>query len=128
MGRDFVVLSLNQKDTVDNLKHQWRNLWQERLDDRFLGEAVALHDYNQLFIDKGTIIHATRDYQTVNFKEILQKHDISERFILDTHTGGWNKFIKTHITNHPQKHVPPKNPTQKNVKQQKKNGKGWLHT
>ena len=61
---------------------------------------------SDLFIDKGTVIHATRDFKSLNFKEILEEHEIqnAERYIPpDPHVGGWNKFVKDNITNHPDK-------------------------
>ncbi len=129
MGRDFLDVSLNQKETVDDLRHQWRQLWHERLDDHVRAEGVAVQDYRQLFIDKGTVIHATRDCQTLNFKEILKKHAVSERYFPpDPLVGGWTKFTKTHITKNLKKPTRIKPLTEKNVKRQlKKNGRGWLH-
>jgi hypothetical protein len=92
-------------------------------------EGVAVQDYHQLFVDKGTVIHATRDCQTLSFKEILKKHAISERYFPpDPHAGGWTKFAKTHITNNLKKPPQSKATVERNVKQQlKKSGRGWLH-
>ena len=64
-------MALNQKEFVDELKIEWKKLWSERLDDKVRAEGIAVNDYSSLFIDKGTIIHATRDFKVLNFKEIL---------------------------------------------------------
>jgi hypothetical protein len=126
------VLSLNQKEFVDELKGEWKKLWRERVDDKVRAEGIAVANYTRLFIDKGTVIHATRDFKALNFKDILEQHAIqdADRYIPpDPHVGGWGKFVKTHITNQPRsrrktdkyalivkEHQPPK-----------KNGRGWLH-
>jgi hypothetical protein len=95
-------MSFGQKEVVEQLKIQWKKLWQERVDDKLRAEGVAKADYCDLFVDKGTIIHATRDFKALNFREILEQHEITnaDRFIPPApHVGGWNKFIKTSITN-----------------------------
>ena len=126
-------MSLNQKEFVEELKVEWKRLWSERFDDKIRAEGIALNDYGQLFIDKGTIIHATRDFKAFNFKEILEEHDIlnADRYIPpNPHVGGWAKFVKTNITNPESKSKSsPQLPfKEKKEKQQlKKNGRGWLH-
>ena len=126
-------MSLNQKEFVEELKIEWKKLWRERIDDKVRAEVIAVNDYNQLFIDKGTIIHATRDFKALNFKEILEEHEIlnAERYIPpDPHVGGWSKFVKINITSQKLKRerldqLPSE---EKKEKQQlKKNGRGWLH-
>jgi len=74
--------SLNQKEVVEEMKVQWKTLWQERFDDKLRAEDAATDDYSRLFVDKGTVIHATRDFKALNFKEILEQHKIAnaERF------------------------------------------------
>ncbi len=127
-------MGLNQRELVDNLKAQWKRLWQERLADRIRAEEVAVSTYNQLFIDKGTVIHATRDYKALNFKDILEKNAIlqPERYNPpDPQIGGWTKFAKTHITNQQTKtKQTQKQPAlngRRKKRQLKKNGRGWLH-
>ena len=122
-----------QKEVVEGLKTDWKKLWQERFDDRERAEGVAVTDYTSLFVDQGTIIHATRDFKALNFKEILERHQVEnvERIVQPSaQVGGWGKFIKTEIT----KQRPPMNrraasycPIKKEVQQPKKGGRGWLH-
>jgi hypothetical protein len=123
----------NQKELVEELKVEWKKLWRERLDDKVRAEGVAITDYSSLFVDKGTIIHATRDFKALNFKEILEQHEIvdAERYVPpDRFVGGWTKFVKSNIAT---KAVVPKKRAEKytsdkKVKQQpKKGGRGWLH-
>ena len=90
-------MSLTQKEMAEALKIEWKKLWQERVDDKIRAEGIATADYCDLFVEKGTIIHASRDYKALNFKEILKQHQISnvDRFIApDPQIGGWTKFIE----------------------------------
>ncbi|MDR0372295.1 MAG: hypothetical protein LBI79_01845 [Nitrososphaerota archaeon] len=125
---------LKQKELVDELKIEWKRLWKERVDDRVRAEGVAVDDYSSLFIDKGTIIHATRDFKALNFKDILLQHEVSdpERYIPpDPHVGGWNKFVRDNITKPQTKKAKfveyYSNPVPREKQAQKKNGRGWLH-
>lgn len=122
-----------QKKLVEDLKVQWKLLWNERLNDRVRAEDISVANYETLHVERGTIIHATRDFKVLNFKEILEAHMVEnpDRFVQpDYHSGGWSKFVKTEITNRqPQKnraaaYVPKK----AEGKQPKKGGRGWLHT
>ena len=45
-----------EKDLVEELKVEWKRLWQERFDDKVRAEGVAAGDYAKLFVDKGTAI------------------------------------------------------------------------
>ena len=126
-------MSLSQKEMVEELRLQWKKLWQERIDDKLRAEGIATCDYVGLFIEKGTVVHATRDYRAQSFKEILEQHQIAnaDRFIPPSpHVGGWTKFIRTNITSQ----RPRKNKrssfyyeSKKETQQLKKCGKGWLH-
>jgi hypothetical protein len=126
-------MSLNQKEMVEELKIQWKRLWRERLDDKVRAEGIAVNDYSDLFIDQGTVIHATRDFKNLNFKDILEEHEIqnAERYIPpDPHVGGWNKFVKDNIINHPAKRkrvVAAPSEGRREKQQLKQNGRGWLH-
>ena len=129
----MLVKSVSQKEFVEELKIEWKRLWHERFDDKVRAEGIAVNDYDQLFIDKGTIIHATRDFKALNFKEILEEHEVlnAERYIPpDPHVGGWTKFVKTNITSKKlqSKRLAQLPVEEKTEKQQlKKNGRGWLH-
>ena len=122
-----------QKEMVEELRTQWKKLWRERVDDKIRAEGVATADYCHLFVEKGTIIHATRTFKALSFKEILEQHQVAntDRYIPpDPQIGGWTKFIKVNITN-PQQ--PRKRraelycPEKKEKQQPKKGGRGWLH-
>ena len=119
---------------VEELKVQWKKLWKDRVDDKIRAEGVAAANYCDLFVEKGTIIHATRNFKALNFKEILEQHQVAnaDRFITpNPKTGGWNKFIKTNITNQRlrrKRHAELYYDENRRKKQQpKKGGRGWLH-
>ena len=118
---------------VEELKVQWKRLWQERVDDKVRAEGVATADYCDLFVEKGTIIHATKDYKALNFREILEQHQIAkvDMFVSpNPQIGGWTKFIKLNITNQRsrKKRRAEFYRNEKKEKQQpKKGGRGWLH-
>jgi len=125
---------VTDQKVVEELKIEWKRLWRERLDDKVRAEGVAIDDYNSLFIDKGTIIHATRDFKALNFKDILDQHKVAnpEKYIPpDPQIGGWNKFVKDKITKKPSNKTNRSAelyfPEKKEKQQLKKQGRGWLH-
>ncbi len=123
---------LREKEFVSELKIEWKRLWRERIDDKVRAEGIAINDYASLFVDKGTIIHATRDFKALNFKDILEQHEVenAERYIPpDKHVGGWGKFVRDNIKQQPnRKRLAELYEEEKRAKQQlKQNGRGWLH-
>ena len=107
-----------QKELVEKLKVQWKLLWSERFNDKVRAEGVSVSDYTSLRVERGTIIHATRDFKAISFKEILDQN------------GGWNKFVKTQITSRgsqKNKRALSDVPKKQIVQQPKKGGRGWLH-
>lgn len=132
-GRDCIVETEDLKQFVDDLRDQWRILWRNRIDDKVIAEGIANQNYEQLFVEQGTVIVATRDYKPPDFVEILQKHVSSDTEKLvppNPAVGGWGKFIRGTISK--QKHfagrrVRPE-PVRKEHQQRKKGGRGWLHS
>ena len=119
-------------NSVEELKVEWKKLWQERLDDKVRAEGIAINDYSNLFVDKGTVIHATRNCKPVDFKDILNKHQINktEQYLpKNPQIGGWNKFVKTQIRKtHQQENIRQQiTQPKKSQNQPKKGGRGWLH-
>jgi len=75
-------------------------MWRERIDDKVKAEGIANRDYSMLFVDRGTVIIATRDYKPLNFREIVEYYKIPEidKFVQPhPFVGGWRKFIRTTI-------------------------------
>jgi hypothetical protein len=124
-----------QKKLVETLKAEWKQLWSERLNDKVRAEDISGSNYEGLRVERGTIIHASRDFKPLSFKEVLEQHSVDnpESFVPpNTVEGGWTKFAKTEI-HPPKKHrTPPvssamEDSKRKTVLQPKKGGRGWLH-
>jgi hypothetical protein len=124
-----------QKKIVEELKAEWKLLWSERFDDKIKAEGVSVANYTSLRVEKGLVIHATRDFKALNFREILEERKVenADRFVQpDVNVGGWNKFIKTKITNQQPRRVGKRAASyvaEKPVGQRpKKSGRGWVHS
>ena len=122
------------EDVIKELKVQYKTLWRERIDDKVRAEGIANKDYTLLFVEKGTVIFATRDFKPLNFKEILERHkavDIDRVVPPSPHVGGWGKFIRTEIASR-KRHGRLRQTRQylddkKQRQHLKKGGRGWLH-
>jgi hypothetical protein len=122
-----------QKELVEQLKIEWKQLWTERFDDKVRAEGVSVNDYQRLFVEQGTIIHATKDFKALNFKQILDQHKVEnpDRYVQpNVDEGGWNKFIKTQVTGQSVKKQKRASSYEapKPKGQPKKGGRGWLHS
>jgi len=122
---------------VEELKKQWKTLWQERIDDKVRAEGISDKDYSKLFVERGTVIMATRKFKAPDFYEILQQHlsadssDISNVLPPNPTVGGWRKFIRN-VLNKQQPITRRRRgaltePVRKANQQLKKSGRGWLH-
>jgi hypothetical protein len=123
-----------QKEKVQELKVQWKRMWYEHVDDQWRAEGIASEAYPLLFVDKGTVIRATRDFKALSLKEILELHQIPNlsRYIPpDPAVGGWTRFAKTHLTTmkglHRRNSVLVEREPERQKQQLKKGGRGWLH-
>jgi hypothetical protein len=125
------------KKLVGELKAQWNLLWSERFDDKQRAECISANDYSGLLVERGMVIHATRAFKALSFKEILERQKVEnpERYVqFDAHDGGWHKFIKTEIK---QSSLQKSRLTSSNRpkiglnkhenSQARKGGRGWLH-
>ena len=127
-------MDLSQKEVIEELRIHWKNLWADRAEDKVRAEGIATADYHDLFIEKGTIIHATRDFKSPSFKEILEQHQIAniDRVLPpDPRVGGWTRFIKMNVTNRRLRKQQLAelycNERKRGRQQPKKGGRGWLH-
>ena len=122
------------KEIVEELKEQWKRLWRERVDDKVRAEGIANTDFSMLFVEKGTVIFATRNFKMLSFKEIVGLHKLADadRIIPPSpQVGGWRKFIRTVIASQkPSSRVRQARrylDDKKQRQQLKKGGRGWLH-
>ena len=122
----------------DKIKNQWKGMWRERIEDRVRAEGIAKQDYPLLFVERGTVIIATRDYKPLSFNEILQQHLSSStegkgKDVVPPNPfiGGWRKFIREVISKQKRFTLRRRasSPEPKSRKKQplKKGGRGWMH-
>ncbi len=122
------------KAFVDELRTVWKRLWRDRIDDKVRAEGIAREDYSSLFVDRGTVIIATRDFKPLDFVEVLERHKPSEvpnAIPPRPAVGGWGKFMRDSVSTQKRfttrgRPVPSK-PKRKGNHQRKKGGRGWLH-
>ena len=123
-----------KREFVEELRTQWKTMWQERIDDRVRAEGISDKDYSQLFVERGTVIMATRKFKPLDFYEILQQYKESlggEVVPPNPSIGGWGKFVRNNL-NKPQHSARRRRsapePVKKEKQQLKKCGRGWLHS
>ena len=124
----------DEKVVVEGLRSEWKRLWMERVDDRVRAEGVASSDFSGLFVERGTVIFATRSFKLLSFRDVLERHGIvdSGRYVsADNVVGGWGKFIRSTVTGRVLS-VRVKRAAayvaEKGEKQQlRKGGRGWVH-
>jgi hypothetical protein len=127
------VETTEKKQFIDEFKSQWKSMWHNRLDDRVRAEGIADKDYSLLSVDRGTVIIATRKFKLLDFKEILQQHELScvqEIVHPEPAVGGWGKFVRTVLRSQSisrRGRLAPTRPDKHLGQQLKKGGRGWLH-
>jgi hypothetical protein len=133
-GRDLVVVLPVHEEIVKELREQWKTLWRERIDDKVRAEGIANKDYSKLFVERGTVIFATRDFKPLNFRKILEMHkvvDVGRIIPPSPYVGGWRKFIRTVIASQNRRGRIEQTRQDLDGKKQrqhlKKGGRGWLH-
>jgi len=86
---------------VQTLKEDWKELWRTRFNDEDRAEGVATRSFTRLFVDRGEVIIATRDYKPPDFHEILRAY-MPEYLVGNVDPtpaqGGWGKFIREYIS------------------------------
>ena len=122
-----------RKQFIEEFKNQWKSMWRNRFDDKVRAEGIADKDYSLLFVDRGTVVIATRKFKLLDFYELLQQHkSLAGSGVIPANpsVGGWGKFIKTVLNTQNLKRrrrqAPPE-PDKHLGQQLKKGGRGWLH-
>jgi hypothetical protein len=123
----------NLREFVDDLRDEWKLMWKDRVDDKVRAEAIADRTYERLFVDRGLILFATRDYKPPDFQDILERHLNPEEVERVDPNHGIGKFIREHITaqnkskSRRRQQVTTNLEKMKSHQQLKHRGKGWLH-
>jgi hypothetical protein len=123
---------VEEKNRVEELKAEWKRLWRERIDDHVRAEGIAREEYSQVFVERGTVILATRNFKLMSFRDVLEQHGIIDvhRYVSDPRVGGWGKFIRATFPQRAfrQPRRVASYPAPVSEKQQlKKGGRGWVH-
>jgi len=136
-GRDCIAGAVDWKGFVEELRRQWRLLWRERIDDKVRAEGIASKDFELLFVDRGTVIVATRCYKQLDFKEILEEYKVPyevkvKQDVPSPYVGGWRKFGRRMAASQrkiakSQRGSWPIDDGKRKNQQLKKGGRGWLH-
>jgi hypothetical protein len=118
---------------IAEIKSQWKRMWTERIDDHVRAEGVACEDYDKLFVERGTVVVATRDFKLLTLKDVLEANRIAnaERLVPpNPSVGGWGRFVRTRICSGKsasRRRVREFVEDEKKPQQLKKGGRGWLH-
>lgn len=116
---------------VEDLKGRWKHLWWSRIDDKVRAEGIASDEFPKLFVEKGTIIIATKDYKPPSFNEILREYmpaTIADQLNPNPLAGGIGRFIRNFMRKQrPARREPPPRPKRPKNQQRKHGGRGWLH-
>jgi hypothetical protein len=118
---------------VEDIKAEWKQLWRCRVDDKVRAEGIADQTFSLLFVERGTVIVATRDFKPMDLKEILMAHNFEKADrIVGPHpdVGGWGKFARTVLNRHSRARnllVLSQRPDRAKDLQLKQGGRGWLH-
>lgn len=121
---------------VDRLRGEWKLMWQYMLEDKVRAEGIANKDYEHLFVERGQILFATKNFKPPEFRDILEMHlssEEAERVNPDPIRGGIHKFIREHITKDNSSKKKRRRRAFFEPKKMKKHqhlkhgGKGWLH-
>ena len=109
-------------------------MWKERIDDHVRAEGIAKKDYSEVFVERGTVILATRNFKLMNFRDVLEQHGIldAHRYIApDPRIGGWGKFVRSMIIDRNAgnrvKRAASYTPEPRTKQHKKKGGRGWIH-
>ena len=134
-GDDLVLTREERVPRVlaDDIRGEWRLLWSGSIDDKVRAEDLASKSFSLLFVERGTVIKATRDFKALDLREIMWLHRVQdvERVLGPCPSvGGWTKFAKTVLNKQSRTRrfaeELPERKLKKNM-QKKQCGRGWLH-
>lgn len=122
---------VEQDEFRKKLKKEWKLMWTERFDDAVKAEGIVTRDYPLLFMDRGSVIFASRDARTPNLKEIDEFWQAQGAvYAPNPAMGGWGKFMRTQILgvrNSRARVSDLESSFARDKQQMRKDGKGWLH-
>ena len=123
----------SEESLITEVKSQWKRMWRERIDDHERAESVAGRDFEKLFVERGTVVLATRSFKLVTLREILEQHKVAdaERHVPPSkQVGGWGRFVRTRLQRYESEKRRRGIAVSEDIRkrqQLKKGGRGWLH-
>ena len=126
---DFVKERSSAERIRLELISEWKDLWEDKYDDKKLSEGISTRKYSNLEVTQGQVIYATRKCESLDFYEILEDKigkDYNDKISPSPKIGGWRKFAKNHFSGKTSERKKPKNKFDLS-QQQRKHGKGWLN-
>lgn len=121
---------------LEDVRGEWNSIWRDCIADKQRAEVIANKDYFLLFINRGTVIMATKDFKPLNLSDILCSHGIKDeklnRAIADPSIGGYRKFSRIILNKQERisRKISSQATKQKKFKKNqplKKGGRGWLN-
>lgn len=117
------------------IRMEWKDLWDQRIEDKLVAEDVARRNYELLFVERGTVIKATKDYKPPDLEEIMETNEKLLGVKLtypDPDVGGWGKFAREVLSKEARwrkiRERRPSLPKEKPTNgPPKKGGRGWVH-
>jgi len=125
------VGAIDRRRYIADVKAEWHKMWERRLEDDEIAEAIADKDYALLFVEKGLVLFASRACRPPRLEEILKAHGLRDTLVDSPPSiGGWGRFIRTTLSSQmPRrpKAAKPEAVDPRSSLQLKKGGRGWLH-
>ncbi len=100
-------VSNQERNTIyfrKEIRKAWKELWCQRIEDRLIAEDVARQDYGILFVEKGTVIRASRMLKPLDLEEIIDKNERLLGLNLKKprpEEGGYRKFSREILSMQP---------------------------
>ena len=124
------MLTLRQQ-----IRSDWKDLWDQRIEDKLIAENIASKNYDLLFVERGVIIKATKDYRPPSLAEIMEMNEALLGASLtypNPDIGGWGKFSKEVLSKQVRsRKISERRPDLYKDRlrngPRKKGGRGWLH-
>jgi len=139
MNQNYVSASHQEGNRTANtlnqeIRREWKELWNQKINDKFIAEDVARKNYELLFVERGIVLWATREYTPPDLEEIIEMNEKLlglEPICPDPDVGGWGKFSREVLSKQPRQRNSRRSAVETSGKPKngplKKGGKGWLH-
>ena len=118
------------------IRSEWKDLWNQKFEDKQIAEDVAIRNYELLFVEEGTVIRANRKYKPLDLEDIIERNEkiLGLRLTIPRpEEGGYRKFAKEVLSKETRGRKTrvrrdefPKEKVRNGPP--KKAGRGWIHS